>query len=384
VHHDIWDYDAVNPVVLMDVNVGGRRRKAIAEVGKTGWAYILDRETGKPLVGIDEKPVPQEPRQATAATQPFPRGDAVVPQLIEIAPEGRALVNDGRIFTPFFGNDATIVAPGIWGGASWPPSAYDPAQQRLFVCASSVVNGYTGGDPKFVAPVNGTSFLGGATTFTRVARTGIIAALDVTTNKLAWRYQWPEQCYSGTAATAGGLLFVGRSDGRLTALDSANGRQLWEFQTGAGMHAPVSTFEHKGKQYVLAYSAGSALLGTARGDSVWLFGLDGTLAPAQPGTPVSRQAVAAAPAISPAPAPRALAANLAEGQRVYAQACVFCHGTDGKGDHGGASLVALKDLTAAMQTVSDGRNDMPPFKTSLTSDQIRDVSAYVVGKLAGQ
>ena len=74
-------------------------------MGKTGWAYILDRETGKPLIGIDEKPVPQEPRQKTAATQPFPRGDAIVPQLIEIAPEGHALVNDGRIFTPFVGKD---------------------------------------------------------------------------------------------------------------------------------------------------------------------------------------------------------------------------------------------------------------------------------------
>ena len=284
VHHDIWDYDAVNPVVLMDVNVGGRTRKAIAEVGKTGWAYILDRENGKPLIGIDEKPVPQEPRQKTAATQPFPRGDAVVPQLIGIAPEGHALVNDGRIFTPFVGKDATIVAPGIWGGASWPPSAYDPVQQRLFVCASSVINGYTGGgDATFVAPTAGAAYLGGATTFTRVARTGIIAALDVTTNTLAWRYQWPEQCYSGTLATGGGLLFVGRNDGRLTALDSATGRQLWEFQTGAGMHAPVSTFEHKGKQFVLAFSAGSALIGSARGDSVWLFGLDGTLPPVQPG-----------------------------------------------------------------------------------------------------
>ena len=84
-HHELWDYDASNPVILMDVNVGGRMRKAVAEVGKTGWAYILDRQTGKPLVGIDERPVPQEPRQATAPTQPFPRGDAVVPQLIEIA-----------------------------------------------------------------------------------------------------------------------------------------------------------------------------------------------------------------------------------------------------------------------------------------------------------
>ena len=159
VHHDIWDYDAVNPVVLMDVNMGGRTRKAIVEVGKTGWAYILDRETGKPLIGIDEKPVPQEPRQKTAATQPFPRGDAIVPQFIEIAPEGHALVNDGRIFTPFVGANPTLVAPGIWGGASWPPSSYDPVQQRLFVCASSVINGFTGGgDPKFVAPTNGAAY----------------------------------------------------------------------------------------------------------------------------------------------------------------------------------------------------------------------------------
>ena len=376
VHHDIWDYDAVNPVILMDVNVGGRRRKAIAEVGKTGFAYILDRQTGKPLIGIDERPVPQEPRQATAATQPYPRGEAIVPHAIDIAPEGRPLVNSGRIFTPFFGKDPTIIAPGIWGGASWAPSAYDPAQQRMFVCASSVINGYTGGgDAKFTAPVNGNSFLGGATSFTRVARTGIIAAVDVTTNTLAWRYQWPEQCYSGTLATGGGLLFVGRSDGRLMALDSANGAQLWEFQTGAGMHAPVSTFEHKGKQYVLAYSAGAALLGTPRGDSVWLFGLDGTLPPVQPGTPVSRQAVVATAAAT---------ANIVSGQRTYQQSCVFCHGADGKGDHGGASLVAVKNLVAVMDTITTGRNSMPAFGPTLTSEQIRDVSAYVVGTFGGK
>ena len=282
----------------------------------------------------------------------------------------------------------TIVAPGIWGGASWPPSAYDPVQQRLFVCASSVVNGYTGGgDPKFVAPATGVAYLGGATTFTRVARTGIIAALDVTTNKLAWRYQWPEQCYSGTLATGGGLLFVGRNDGRLTALDSATGKQLWEFQTGAGMHAPASTFEHKGKQYVLAFSAGSALLGSARGDSVWLFGLDGTLPPVQPGAPVSRTA-AATPAdrrgpVAAAAAPRVADANLVEGKRLFVQACAVCHGDDGKGGHtGGAPLGGVRDLAAAIQTVTAGRNNMPPFSAAFTPEQIRDVSAYVVEALA--
>jgi alcohol dehydrogenase (cytochrome c) len=386
VHHDIWDYDAVNPVILMDVNVGGRTRKAIAEVGKTGWAYILERETGKPLIGIDEKPVPQEPRQKTAATQPFPRGEAIVPQLIEIAPEGHALVNEGRIFTPFVGKDPTIVAPGIWGGASWPPSSYDPVQQRMFVCASSVINGFTGGgDPKFVAPTDGVAFLGGATTFTRVARTGVIAALDVTTNKLAWRYQWPEQCYSGTLATAGGLLFVGRNDGRLTALDSVSGKQLWEFQTGAGMHAPVSTFERNGKQYLIAFSAGSALIGSARGDSVWLFALDGTLGPAQAGTPVSRNA-AATPVATPAVAaatPRLAEANLVEGKRIFTTNCAACHGDDGKGGHtGGAPLDKVADFNAAIQTVTAGRNDMPPFRSAFTPEQIRDVSAYVVQTLA--
>ena len=88
VHHDLWDYDAPNPVVLFDVRVGGALRKGLAQVGKTGWAYILDRETGEPLIGIEERPVPQEPRQATAATQPYPVGDAIVPQQVEIAPEG--------------------------------------------------------------------------------------------------------------------------------------------------------------------------------------------------------------------------------------------------------------------------------------------------------
>jgi mono/diheme cytochrome c family protein len=305
---------------------------------------------------------------------------------------GSTVVNDGRIFTPFAGANPTIVAPGIWGGASWPPSAYDPKQQRLFVCASSVINGYTGGgNTQVVPPVNGNSFLGGGTTFTRVARTGIIAALDVTTNKIAWRYAWPEQCYSGTIATGGGLLFVGRADGRITALDSTNGKQLWEFQTGAGMHAPVSTFEHKGKQYVLAFSAGAALLGSARGDSVWLFGLDGTMGPVQAGTPVPRNAVTISEGRTPgAPLPTAAAlsrasANLDAGKRIFLQNCAVCHGEDGKSGHGAApSLAEVKDFDLAVQTVTQGRNTMPPFRSAFTAEQIRDVSAFVYETLAGR
>jgi alcohol dehydrogenase (cytochrome c) len=409
VHHDIWDYDSSNPVVLMDLNVAGRARKAIVEVGKTGWAYILDRETGEPIVGIDERPVPQEPLQATAATQPFPRGDAVVPQQIEIAPEGRDLVNQGRIFTPFAGKDPTIVKPGIWGGASWPPSAYDPVAQHLFVCASSNPGGFTGEiDPNFKPPVPGGRFGMGQTQGTRLPRTGIIAAMDMTTNKIVWRYRWPEQCYSGTLATGGGLLFVGRNDGRLTALDSSTGKQLWEFQTGAGMHAPTSTVVHDGRQYVLAYSSGNALIGSPRGDSVWLLGLEGTLPPVDPGVPVSRLApaiptttavpagdaapvVTAAPPAGPATPARAAeragngatGADIDNGRRVFTETCVICHGEDGRGGHGGgAPLDQANDAAMIVEVVSGGRNAMPPLSTLLTTEQIRDVAAYVVEHIA--
>ena len=210
----------------------------------------------------------------------------------------------------------------------------------------------------------------------------------MTTNTLAWRYQWPEQCYSGTTATAGGLLFVGRNDGRLTALDSASGKQLWEFQTGAGMHAPVATFEHKGKQYVLAYSAGAALLGSARGDSVWLFAVDGTMGPVPAGAPVPRNAVTISEGRRPGtPVQTAeqlrAAADLDNGKRLFAQACAVCHGEDGKSGHGAApSLANLKDLDAVMTTMTNGRNTMPSFRSVFTPEQIRDVSAYVVAGLA--
>ena len=95
VHHDIWDYDAAAPVDAVRHRIERRARaRASRKPSKTGWVYILDRTNGTPLVGIDERPVPQEPRQGTAATQPYPRGDAFVPQQIDIAPEGTTLVNE--------------------------------------------------------------------------------------------------------------------------------------------------------------------------------------------------------------------------------------------------------------------------------------------------
>jgi quinohemoprotein ethanol dehydrogenase len=272
VHHDIWDYDGTNPIVLFDVEIGAEPRQGLAAAGKTGWVYLLDRTDGEPLVGIEERPVPQEPRQATAATQPYPLGDSFVPQEIDIAPQGFTLVNEGRIFTPFW-DEAVLVKPR---GANWPPSAYDPENHWLYVCAVDRMLSFRAADVD-EDPEPGTRRTGGPFGAVSIPTTGVLAAMDVTTNRIVWRQRWSDTCYSGSVATAGGLIFIGRNDGRFTALDSSDGSPLWEFQTGAGVNAPPSVFEHDGEQYVVVYSGGNLFAGSPRGDSVWLFALDGTV-----------------------------------------------------------------------------------------------------------
>jgi alcohol dehydrogenase (cytochrome c) len=276
IHHDLWDYDGPSPVVLFDVMVNGRLRKAAAEPNKAGWVYIVDRTNGKPLIGIDEMPVPQEPRQATSKTQPIPKGDAFVPQSVDIAPEDYTLVNQGRVFTPFW-KEPIVAKPGARGGANWPPSSYDPAANVLYVCATDAANVFRGGEENQQITPEGQRYLGSAFGGAPLPLAGIFAALDMKTNRLVWQQRWRDSCYSGSVTTAGGLVFTGRNDGRLTALNSSTGKRLWEFQTGAGMNSPVSIFEYEGDQYVVAYSAGSLFAGTTHGDSVWLFSTKGAL-----------------------------------------------------------------------------------------------------------
>ena len=370
VHHDLWDYDAPNPVVLFDIEIGGEVRKALAQASKTGWVYILDRVTGQPLLGIEERPVPQEPRQATARTQPFPVGDAFVPQSVAIPPEGFRPVNEGRIFTPFW-TEPVVARPGQGGGANWAPSSYDPRTGYFYVCASDRAGVFKGGDVDNEIAPDGERYVGGAFGSVSFGITGIFAALDMHTNRLVWQQEWPERCYSGSVATAGGLVFVGRSDGRLTALDSTSGALLWAFQTGAGVNATASIFEQGGQQYVAVLSAGSLFAGSHRGDSVWLFSLEGQIDQVVP----AGQVTASASSVG-------AEADLAIGRAVYENACGACHGPSGEGGHGGGpALIAATNRSIVMQVVTEGRNEMPAFGGLLSPEQIRDVSAHVAETL---
>jgi quinohemoprotein ethanol dehydrogenase len=380
VRHDLWDYDSPNPVILFDAPYAGVMRKGIAEVSKTGWVYILDRVTGKPLTPIEDRPVPQDARNKTAATQPFVIGDSVVPQQIDVAPEGFDLVNQGRIFTPFW-DKQVIYKPQM--AVNWPPSSYDPKTHRMFICGNDNIGASTGdGRDGFTAPpAEHTSWLRGTGAVNSgMPRMGTYTAMDLKTNRIAWQWAWPSGCSSGSLATAGGLIFIGRGD-RYTALDMDNGKQVWSFQTDAGVAASGSTFLHKGRQHVVVLSAGS--LGGGKGDSLWLFSLDGSIdsLPARGGAGRGAGPLTALPlptADMPAGAP-----NLVQGKALYRQYCSGCHGENGLGGTGnGASLATIGSSAQQMANVAwagrtNGTSAMPSFRGTITLEQLRDVVNYV-------
>ena len=370
VHHDIWDYDAANPVILFDAEINGSLRKGIAQAGKTGWVYLLDRVTGEPLLGIEERAVPQEPRQATSPTQPFPIGDALAPQYIDIAPENVVLVNQGRIFTPFF-EEPVIYKPLT--AVNWPPSSYDPETHLMYMCGNDSAAGARANDTQFEGPTFKSHFFGGSWAHPTMIRRGIFSALDVRTNRLVWQRQWADRCRSGSLVTAGGLVCVGRNDGRLMAMDKQTGMTRWEFLTDSGINTAVSSFEYKGEQYIATY-AGGARDNATQGDGIWLFSLKGTLNPLPP-----------KPARSGTTEPLAVpdrAADLDHGRTIFMQSCQYCHGADGEGTElGGARLTSALTVATVINVLNNGRNAMPNFSTVLSVEDMHDIGSYIVENL---
>jgi mono/diheme cytochrome c family protein len=191
--------------------------------------------------------------------------------------------------------------------------------------------------------------------------------------------------------TAGGLVFVGRNDGRLTALDTRNGDKLWEFQTDGGVNAPPITFERNGKQYVVAYSGGTSLAPSKRSDGVWLFSLDGAIESLPRGSasatgqfpPGGRGGPPGPPGGGGPFADQSTRAPNPDGGRVtYSTACVTCHGEDGQGGtHGGIALTNALTVGAIVNVVTNGRNDMPAYGTVMSRDELQDLAAYLLQHL---
>ncbi len=262
VHHDLWDFDCPSPVVLFDQRYGGKLRKGIAEVCKTGWVYMLDRTNGQPLIGINETPVEQDYRAITSISQPIPVGDAVMPQ----CPEPLGSWPTKCIFGAVW-DVPTLMMPGGNGGPNWSPMSYDPQTGYFYVTAAIRPASRIGaGSGKNSPPPIGAKY------------SGTLTAMDSRTNRIVWQHQMPYSIGqgSGSLSTTGGLLFHGEPDGNIQAYDAKTGDLLWHWQTGAGADAPAITYEIGGEQYVVIAAGGQAIqTQSSNGDMIWAFKLNG-------------------------------------------------------------------------------------------------------------
>ena len=275
VHHDIWEHDLSTPLVLYDTAFGGRTRKALAAMRTDGILFILDRETGKPLVPVEERPVRQDAFLKTSPTQPFTVGaHRVGPECVDknMIPSGFIA---GCYFDPISTERPNQFLPHM--NMRQTPMAYSPQTNYLY--AVGCVN------PAWMKRANtGWEFIQ-PTRLPGQKQYGVLAAIDARTAKIAWQKRLPySECEGGggALATAGGLMFHAEPDGVFLAYDAKTGNELWRFQTGevglgggAGPSAAAAmTYESHGQQFVAL----------ANNRAVWAFKLGGTLS-ARPAPP---------------------------------------------------------------------------------------------------
>ncbi|MFY0650571.1 MAG: PQQ-binding-like beta-propeller repeat protein [Cyclobacteriaceae bacterium] len=153
VHHDIWDRDLPSPPNLVDLTIDGKEMKAIAQVTKTGFLFLLDRLTGEPIFEINEEPFPPSELETefTNKTQPIPtkpepftRQYLDTTMLTQVSPEAHAFVKE-QLLSMNYGNyfippslKGTVIFPGLGGGGTWGGAAYDPDEGMLYINSNEI------------------------------------------------------------------------------------------------------------------------------------------------------------------------------------------------------------------------------------------------------
>jgi alcohol dehydrogenase (cytochrome c) len=285
VHHDIWDYDGPEPTLLFTAHVNGQSIPAIGHGNKSGYYYILDRRNGQPVFPVTETPVPTTPAwQCPAPTQPIPAIDDLVPSTVEVPIPG---VMAGPLWTVPDEGDPVLIQPGYESGMEWPPAAFSPRTNFVYVSTGGyqpwlthvtrdVLNSL-GGTPEPVIPGN--------------TQYGLTRALDTTTGKIAWTVRDDKSLVRSGVAVAGDLVFFGDSGG-LRAADARTGDVLWTFATDpdhniGGANGSPSVYVVDGREYVVyAFGGNFRLRATAgyspNGDALIAFALPRSGQPATP------------------------------------------------------------------------------------------------------
>jgi quinoprotein glucose dehydrogenase len=332
VHHDIWDADMTGAPLLLDVKQGGKVIPAVAAVNKVGLVFLLNRVTGKPIYGVEERPVPQSevPLERTAKTQPFPlkpeplaRMRFEMKDVATVTPEIEAACREllkgmavGGPYLPVTYNRLRVQFPGNHGGVNWGGTSFSPELGFLFANVNELgqVSGLRDHDPKKgpalgvgqgnrvdpAGPYEG--FPGAGGRFSVKGPTsqqypcqqppwGQLVAVNVNTGEIAWRTRLgvtdslPEGKQNtgrpgngGTIVTAGGVVFVGATDdARFRAFDAKTGKELWTVKLKGAAEATPMTYEGRdGKQYVVITATGGGFFNNpVTDDAVIAYALEG-------------------------------------------------------------------------------------------------------------
>ena len=235
VAHDVWDLDAASPVILTEaLDKAGKMRKVAVHGGKTGHVYVHDRATGE-LIRFSEAMVPQENMW-------------VLPT-----------------------REGARMLPGANGGVEWSPMAINPTTRLVYAANLHQPMTYHVEEAKYPG---GKLWLGGAfKVIPGEKQWGRLAAVNMDTGKMVWKFDTEQPLIGGVLATAGNLVFNGEGNGYFRAFDAQNGKMLWEYQAGAGVNAPAVSYMVGAKQYVAVAAGGNTQIDFKRGNSVIVFAL---------------------------------------------------------------------------------------------------------------
>ncbi len=318
VHHDLWDYDVPAQSLLFTMHRDGHEIPALAQATKTGFLFILNRETGTPLFPVEEREVPPSnvPGEQAWPTQPFPLlPHPLAPTRFDVADvfgasdSGRAWCREqlagarsSGIFTPP-STTPTVIFPGNIGGSNWSGVAFDPVRHLAIIPTNRVITlvdliprgdlhavAMSGSPLDELAPQDGTAYAmrrrhliapDGAPC--NAPPWGTLSAVDLESGELKWERpfgrvaqlagvsgsdRWGSPNLGGAMITAGGVVFAGgATDHTLHAFDVETGKELWSASLPAGVHAsPMTYVTASGRQFIVVAAGGHKELHARAGD----------------------------------------------------------------------------------------------------------------------
>ena len=233
--HNVWDWDAQQPPVLIDALWKGHMRKVLLHANRNGFFYVLDRTDGKLLLA---KPFVKKMTWASG-----------------IDANGRPLLNPNQEPTP----EGNTVCPSLEGGANWYSTSFNPSTRLYYVQTLEKCSLFTKTAMQWKA---GTGYFGGS--FGEAPNDSpqkILRAINIETGTIAWEFAQtgPANSWGGTLATASGLVFFGEDSGALVAVDAASGKPLWQFPANQIWKASPMTYMFDGKQFVAVVSGSNII-----------------------------------------------------------------------------------------------------------------------------